>query len=314
LAKQMTTHFPGGYISVDGDRIVGIVEKPKPGEEPSDLVNIVIHAHKRAALVQALADIPDLKGDGYSQVEQLLMQRSRYELARYTGTWYAFKYPWDAIKALPLFLGLITKPSIHPTAKIHPSAVIEGPVVIDEGASVLAHAIITGPVYIGPQSVVGYGTIVRGGSIGHHCAVNGRSEIKNCVLYPHVWTHGTYLGDSVIAENVSFGNGCNAGNLRLDEDEIASSVRGTKLNTGLKKFGTAVGEGCRFGFGVGLYPGVKVGRHTFVASHALLASDVPEKRFIHVQNGVLDVRENTTSAPHPEDSERSHWKQEFDQR
>ncbi len=311
LGKRMATYFPGGYFSVQGEKILSIVEKPKPGEEPSDLVNIVIHAHKREALLKALKDIPDEKGDGYSQAEQILMKNGHYVLAPYEGEWFAFKYPWDPIKALPLFLRAIDEQIIHPTAKIHPTAVIDGPVRIEEGVVVLAGAIIAGPAYIGAHTVVGYGTIIRGGSYGHHCALNGRSELKNCVFYPHVWTHGDYLGDSVVAENVSLGNGCNAGNLRLDEGEISSTIRGTKLPTGLKKFGTAIGEGCRFGFGVGISPGVKVGRDSFVSSHVLLTEDVAERRYVHVKNGELEVRENKTSAPHPEGSERKKWKDEY---
>lgn len=311
LAKRMSTYFPGGYISAEGDRIVSIVEKPKPGTEPSDLVNIVIHAHKREALLQALHDIPDEKGDGYSQAEQILMKKGNYVLAAYDGDWYAFKYPWDPIKALPLFLRRISEQIIHPTAKIHPSAVIEGPVIIEEGVSILAGAIIAGPAYIGAHTVVGYGTIIRGGSYGHHCALNGRSELKNCVLAPHVWTHGSYVGDSVLAENVSLGNGSNFGNLRLDEGEIFSTVRGQKIATGLKKFGTAVGEGCRFGFGTGIAPGVKVGQNSFVSSHVLLTSDVPDGRYVHVKDGELEVRENRTTAPHPAGSERWEWQKSF---
>lgn len=311
LGKKMTTYFPGGYLTVDGERIVSIVEKPKPGTEPSDLVNIVIHAHKREALLEALLQIPDEKGDGYSQAEQILMKKSRYVFAPYEGEWFAFKYPWDPIKALPLFLRRISEQIIHKTAKIHPTAVIDGPVTIEEGVQVLAGAIIAGPAYIGAHTVVGYGTIIRGGSYGHHCALNGRSELKNCVFYPHVWTHGDYLGDSVIAENVSFGNGGNAGNLRLDEGEIASTVRGQKILTGLKKFGTAVGEGCRFGFGVGIAPGVKVGGGSFVSSHSLLTQDVPDGRYIHTKDGVLEVRDNRTSAPHPMGSDRWEWQKKF---
>ncbi|PJB89111.1 hypothetical protein CO082_02180, partial [Candidatus Peregrinibacteria bacterium CG_4_9_14_0_8_um_filter_44_15] len=47
LAKKVTSYFPGGYIAVDGTRITGIVEKPGEGNEPSDMINIVLHMHKK---------------------------------------------------------------------------------------------------------------------------------------------------------------------------------------------------------------------------------------------------------------------------
>ena len=46
LAKKVTSYFPGGYIAVDGNRITQIVEKPGEGNEPSDMINIVLHWHK----------------------------------------------------------------------------------------------------------------------------------------------------------------------------------------------------------------------------------------------------------------------------
>lgn len=312
LGKRMTTYFPGGYLTVEPDgRIVSIVEKPKPGEEPSDLVNIVIHAHKRESLLQALQAVPDSAGDGYSEVEKKLMAESRYVLAAYEGDWYAFKYAWDPIKALPLFLRSIGEQTIHKTAKIHQTAVIEGPVVIEEGVTVMAGAIIAGPAFIGARTTIGYGALVRGGSIGHDCVIGSGSEVKGSVLAPHVWTHGSYVGDSVLAENVSLGNGCNLGNLRLDEAEVASTVRGNKLPTGLRKFGAAIGEGCRLGFGVGTSPGVKIGRDSFIGSHVLLTEDVLDRKFVHVKAGALEVRENRTTAPHPATGPRGKWKGEF---
>lgn len=311
LAKRMTTYFPGGYLTVDGERIVAIVEKPKPGEEPSDLVNIVIHAHKREALLKALQDVPDSAGDGYSEVEKRLMSEGRYVMAAYEGEWYAFKYAWDPIKALPLFLRAIGEQTIHPSAKIHPTAVIEGPVLIEEGVTVMAGAIVSGPAYIGARTTIGYGAIIRGGSLGRDCVIGSGSEVKGSVLAAHVWTQGSYVGDSVLAENVSLGNGCNLGNLRLDETEVMSTVRGNKLPTGLRKFGAAIGEGCRLGFGVGTSPGVKIGRDSFVGSHALLTEDVPDGKFVQVKAGALEIRDNKTSAPHPKAGPRGEWKGQF---
>ena len=44
VGKKMKKYFPGGYLSA-GRRgfIEEIVEKPKPGAEPSDVINLVVH-------------------------------------------------------------------------------------------------------------------------------------------------------------------------------------------------------------------------------------------------------------------------------
>ncbi|HVW66532.1 MAG TPA: sugar phosphate nucleotidyltransferase, partial [Candidatus Peribacteraceae bacterium] len=61
LAQTVSRYFPGGYLSVKDDRtrpnsgssgrITGIVEKPGEGKEPSNLVNIVCHYHRNAAML-----------------------------------------------------------------------------------------------------------------------------------------------------------------------------------------------------------------------------------------------------------------------
>ena len=40
---RVNKYFPGGYLQLEDKRVTGIVEKPKPGQEPSDLVNLVFH-------------------------------------------------------------------------------------------------------------------------------------------------------------------------------------------------------------------------------------------------------------------------------
>lgn len=47
VGKKVNEYFPGGYLETDSDGTIGgIVEKPGEGNEPSDMVNIVIHIHK----------------------------------------------------------------------------------------------------------------------------------------------------------------------------------------------------------------------------------------------------------------------------
>jgi bifunctional UDP-N-acetylglucosamine pyrophosphorylase/glucosamine-1-phosphate N-acetyltransferase len=44
-AARVKSYFPGGYLTLDGQRATSIVEKPGAGNEPSDLVNLVAHVH-----------------------------------------------------------------------------------------------------------------------------------------------------------------------------------------------------------------------------------------------------------------------------
>ncbi len=305
LAKQVAQYFPGGYLSVEGERITSIVEKPGEGHEPSDLVTIVCHYHKNpAALLEALQTVDESTDDGYEQALAKLFQSHTYKAVPYDGIWQAVKFPWHMLHLLPLLLKNIEGQTIHPSAKIHPSAVIDGPVVIEEDVRILPNACIVGPVTIGKGSIVGNNALVRGSSVGEQCVVGYNSEVKSSVLCNHVWTHSTYIGDSVIGENVSFGAGSVTGNLRLDEGEILSDHRENKLATGLTKFGTVIGRNSRIGIHVGINPGVKIGQGTFVSSGTLVDHDVPERSFVKMKEGVLNIRDNTAEAPEPAGREK----------
>ncbi len=67
LAKKVQEYFPGGYLEVTVDeQIKGIVEKPEPGKEPSDLVNLVVHYHQNSGkLIEYLEKAKSDKDDLY---------------------------------------------------------------------------------------------------------------------------------------------------------------------------------------------------------------------------------------------------------
>jgi len=304
LAYKVSSYFPGGYVTVEKDRITGIMEKPGAGNEPSDLVNIVAHAHADASvLLDALKKTNSEKDDGYEVALASLFKTHQYIAVPYEGNWQAVKFGWHLLHLLPLLLQK-TEPSIHPTASVHPSAVIEGHVVLEEGVRVLPHATIVGPCHIGRGTIIGNNALVRGSSIGKHCVIGYNTEVKSSVLADHVWTHSSYIGDSVVGENVSFGAGCVTGNLRLDEGEIHSMWQdGTLVSTSLTKFGALIGNDCRIGIQVGLNPGIKVGSQSFIGGGCFAMEDVPEGSFVRLKDGKVVVSKNKAEVPMPADRE-----------
>lgn len=302
LAQAVSSYFPGGYLSVDDDKITGIVEKPGAGNEPSNLVNIVCHYHNDASvLLDALKQIDEKKdnGDGYEQALDALFKNHSYAPVPYSGSWQAVKYPWHLLNVLPVLLNDVTEQSIDPSATIHSTAVIEGNVMIGEGVRVLPHATIVGPCVIGAHSIIGNNALVRGSSIGEHCVIGYNTEVKSSILHSHVWTHSTYIGDSVIGCNVSFGAGTVTGNLRLDEEEIYSLLKEEKIGTGLTKFGTIIGDDCRIGIRTAINPGVKIGAGSFISSGCLIEEDLPDESFARMKDGKVAVKKNTGKAPKP---------------
>lgn len=293
LARKVSSYFPGGYLTVAGKRITGIVEKPEPGKEPSDLVNIVAHVHASgSALLTALKKVKPSRDDGYEMALAHLFRDGGYEAVPYEGSWQAVKYPWHLLALLPRLLPASGKPKIHPSASIHKTAVIEGPVTIGKNVKVLAHASVIGPCTIGEGTIIANNALVRGSSVGKRCVIGYNTEIARSILGENVWTHMNYIGDSVIGSDVAFGAGATTGNLRLDEGRVHSVVQGEKIDTQMTKLGCFIGNGCRIGVAVVTNPGVKIGRGTFVCTPAFVSGDIEEGKFVTVKKGELDIRDN----------------------
>jgi len=305
LAQRVEQYFPGGYLEVKSDRIVSIVEKPGEGNEPSDLVNIVAHIHNDASvLLTILQGIKGKNDDAYECALDALFKEHTYHAVPYEGIWQAVKYPWHMVQLLPLLLAEITEQSIDPSANIHSTAIIDGNVIVQGGVKVMPHAVIVGPCFIGKNSIVANNALVRGSSIGERCVVGYNTEVKGSVLHSHVWTHITYIGESVIGRNVAFGAGSVTGNFRLDEGEIQSVVKGEKVGTGLVKFGTVIGNDSRIGIQVGINPGIKIGSRSFISSGTLVSEDVPDGCFASMKKGVITTCDNRIAAPTPEQREQ----------
>ena len=301
LARRVNAYFPGGYLTLDGNRVTDIKEKPGAGNEPSDLVNIVAHVHKNpATLLTALRQIDPAGDDGYEKGLCSLLLTQKYVAVAHEGMWQAVKYPWHLLDLLPHFLSEITEPCIHSSVSLHASAIVHGAVVLEEGVRVMPHATIVGPCFVGKNSIIANNALVRGSSIGRHCVVGYSSEVKASVLGDHVWMHMSYIGDSTIGNNVSFGGGSVVGNFRLDEQEIHSVVQGKSIPTGRQKFGTAIGDNCRLGIHTSINPGIKIGGGSFIASGVLLEEDIPEHSFVRMRDGKLCQTTNRVTPPQAE--------------
>src|SRR5690606_32869121 len=96
-AARVRQYFPGGYLTLEGDRAISIIEKPGAGNEPSDLVNLVAHMHGSwqdlCAAIESAAATGD-PDDAYERALDGLMQASTYLAHVYDGPWQGLKYPW----------------------------------------------------------------------------------------------------------------------------------------------------------------------------------------------------------------------------
>ena len=177
--------------------------------------------------------------------------------------------PWQVLEELDALMATIV-PSLQ--GIVHPSAIVEGAVMLAAGACIGPHAWVQGPAWIGEGAEVGHGALVRGGCVlGADARVGHASEIKRSVLLPGARApHFNYVGDSVIGTNVNLGAGVKLANFKTDGSTIAVADQAT----GLRKFGAALGDGVSVGCNAVLAPGTVVGARTMIYAGALVRGEI----------------------------------------
>ena len=175
---------------------------------------------------------------------------------------FLIRYPWDLLRANEQAVSLLTENIIE--GEIHPSAVIEGVIHVGPGTRILPGVYIEGNAVIGAHCKIGPNCYIRGNtSIGDACHIGQSVEIKNSLVLSksHIG-HLSYVGDSVLGEQVNFGAGTTTSNYRHDGRNHRSMVNGALIDTGRRKLGAIVGDGVHTGINTSIYPGRKLWPNT----------------------------------------------------
>ncbi len=277
LGYRVTRYFPGGYLAVnDQGELTRIVEKPEPGTQPSNLVNILLHLHTNIHKLFEYIDIVQTTRDDVYECALDGMARHAYKIqvVRYDGFWAPIKYPWHIFDIVKYFLDS-SQGKIAASASVSERATVAGNVVIGENVRILENAVVRGPVYIGPGTVIGNNALVREYShIGANCVVGFSTEIKGSYTGDGCWFHSSYIGDSIIGNHCSFGAGSVTANFRFDEKEIPVKYGQQKIGTLRDHFGAIIGDNCKTGINSGILPGRRIGPNSIVGSHVCLATDL----------------------------------------
>ncbi len=141
--------------------------------------------------------------------------------------------------------------------EVYAGAHVLGVLELGEGSVVLPGTVIEGHVRIGRNCRIGPNAYLRGETcIGDNCVIGNAVEVKSSLLGNKVFVaHLSYIGDSIIRDDVNVGGGCIFSNFRHDAGEIRMPWCGELLPTGCHKLGCVVGEHCRIGCKCVILPG-----------------------------------------------------------
>jgi len=275
-------YFPGGYIKATGDRVQAVVEKPGEGNEPSDMVKLVVDYFKDGKkLAEYLEKALSEQDDVYEKaLDQMILDNVEVKFVEYSGTWIPLKYPWQILDITAHLLAKIEQ-NISPGAKVSQRAIIEGKVVIEEGVRVFEGAVVKGPCYIGKNVIVGNNSMVRESNLEEGCVTGFNSDITRSYIGANSWFHTNYIGDSVIEGDFGMGSGAVLANLRLDDHTIR--VGEEKVDSGRHKLGLIAGKGSRIGVNASTMPGARIGSNSLVGPGVVLYGDVKDNTKILVK-------------------------------
>ena len=170
------------------------------------------------------------------------------------------EYPWDPLKRLVDYIRTHLQPiQRHSTVG---QAYIGANVFIGEGTVVEHGAMIVGPAIIGRNCQIRHNAYIRENVIvGNNCVVGNSCEIKHSVLFNNAQVpHFNYVGDSILGYRAQLGAGAVLSNIKLAPENVWVEMDGRCIDSGLRKFGSLVGDNTDIGCNSVLNPGSIIGR------------------------------------------------------
>lgn len=180
----------------------------------------------------------------------------------------------------------LVRDDVHPTAVIEGGVLIEGYVRIGPNVRICSGAFIKGPVAIGEGTLIGNGAAVRGPTlIGRECKIGLGAEIKTSVIEDGVAIGPqSYVGDSLIEAGAYFGAQVRTSNHRLDKRNVTAIVDGVVSDTGFEKLGCHVGANAAIGIHCVILPGRSVAADTIIGPGIIIQKNLKAGQYRLLQN------------------------------
>lgn len=173
LAKRVENPGRYGVLTLEGNQVKSIVEKPR--EAKSNIVSTGIYALSRDVFdfIGDRLDIPDV-------INFMIEKGCPVKAVETDGAWLDAVYPWDLISMSDAVLSRITNIL---SVTIEGNAAIIPPVNIGAGTVVRSGSYLNGPIIIGSNCEIGPSVVINGAtSIGDNTVIAPFCHIRNCVI------------------------------------------------------------------------------------------------------------------------------------
>jgi bifunctional N-acetylglucosamine-1-phosphate-uridyltransferase/glucosamine-1-phosphate-acetyltransferase GlmU-like protein len=139
-------------------------------------------------------------------------------------------------------------------------------IFFEEEVIVEPFSLIFPPAYFSKGTQIRHGSYIRGSVYtGEKVVIGHTTEVKNSIFFSSAKaSHFAYVGDSILGSNVNLGAGTKLANLKFSKTIITLVINNEIVNTGLKKMGAILGDGCQTGCNSVLQPGTLLGKKSYV--------------------------------------------------
>ena len=282
LAGPTKTPRLFGILKLKGDKVLDIVEKPKPSKELSNLKITGVYFLPKE-FFKYLKKVPVHL---YS-LEEALLNYAKKEDTRTVNIkkdTFALKYPWDLFEIKKYIFDNFLKRKIAKTAKIGKDVRMEGKVFVGEKTRIFEKTVIKGPCYIGNNCIIGNNAIIRDyTNIEDNNLIGAMAEVTRSVFQNDCRIHSGFFGDSILEDHCLIGAGTITGNVRIDRGRIKSIVKGEKIDTGLKSFGCVIGRNVRTGIHCSFMPGVLIGENSRIGPKTFVRENIENNSFYYTK-------------------------------
>ncbi|XGI84241.1 bifunctional sugar-1-phosphate nucleotidylyltransferase/acetyltransferase [Halorutilales archaeon Cl-col2-1] len=247
-----------GVVGVEDGEVSSVVEKPD--DPPSNLANLGLYVFK-PDVFDYIRETPKSERGEYEitdSIRAMVDDGFSFDVVEHDGVWLDVGRPWEILEANT---EILSRNDTSVDGDVEDGVVVgDGKVVVEEGAKIKSGTRIEGDVVVKSGAVVGPNAYVRGSTtVGENAKVGSSVEVKNSVLMEGATAgHLSYVGDSVLGEDVNLGAGSMVANLRHDGENVRMNVKGESLDTGRRKLGVVLGDGVKTGINTSLNAGVKM--------------------------------------------------------
>lgn len=255
LAKEVKDVSSFGEVLVKGKFLSDIREKPKHSSE--GLANTGLYVLDKS-IFSILKKLKKSSRNEYEITDAVkaLAKKKKIVVIR-TDFWLPITYPWSLLDVNEKIMDSINS-DVYAT--VEKGVTIKGKVFVGRNSLLRSGTYIEGPVVIGENCDIGPNCYIRPfTSIGNNCNIGNGVEIKNTIIMDNSnVSHLSYIGDSVLGENVNIGGGTIIANRRHDKAEVKSFVNGALVSTGREKLGAIIADNVKIGINTSIYPGRKI--------------------------------------------------------